>query len=67
MYTKIVNDVIDVISSTCGKAYSLDDIKMCLTVALRVTSNLNWSNQDYNDMFDDIILGLDDYFYSDNA
>ena len=65
MYNKIVNAIIDVISSTYGDNYSLDDIKMCLELALKVTSNLNWSDSDYNDMFDDIILGLehpDEYF-----
>lgn len=59
MYTKIVNAVIDAISSTYGKDYSIDDIKMCLKLAIRITSNCGWSNEDYNDMFDDVILGLD--------
>ena len=70
MYTKIVNAIIDVISSTYGDNYSLDDVEMCIKLALKVTSNLNWSKKDYSDMFDDIILGLDhpgEYYYPNNA
>ena len=59
MYTKIVNAIIDTIYSAYGDNYSLDDVKLCIKLAMRITSNLGWSTQDYNDMFDDVILGLD--------
>ena len=58
MYTKIVNSIIDLISKYYGDDYSLDDIKFALQLAMRV-SNISWSNEDYSDMFDDIILGLE--------
>jgi len=67
MYTKIVNSVIDLISKYYGDDYSLDNIKFALELAIRV-SDVSWSNKDYSDMFDDVILGLehpDEYFYED--
>ena len=58
MYNTIVNSIIDLISKYYGDNYSLDDIKFALELAFSI-SDLNWSKQDYNDMFDDIILGLE--------
>ena len=58
MYTTIVNSIIALILKYYGNNYSLDDINFAIEVALSA-SNITWSDGDYSDMFDDIILGLE--------
>ena len=58
MYTTIVNSIIALILKYYGNNYSLDDINFAIEVAFSA-SNITWSDGDYSDMFDDIILGLE--------
>jgi hypothetical protein len=59
MYNTIVNIVINM----CNQRgiTGLDDIKDFLEIALEVSEaqGLSWSDQDFSDMLDDILLGLD--------
>lgn len=59
MYNAIVDLVVDALSRR--RNYTLDDIKDFLNLALNVSEaqGLSWTDKNYNDMFDDIILSLE--------
>ena len=59
MITEIVDIIVEMLSRR--GSYSLDDIKLALNVAIQVSEahGLSYSDDDYNDMFDDIILELE--------
>ena len=57
MYRMIVNEVVSILRRRGN--FTLDDVKDFLGVAMDVTDDrCHWTDDDYNNMFDDIMAAL---------
>lgn len=59
MYNDIVDEIVAELSQ---RNFTHDDIKMCIQLAMNVTERccgVHWTDKDYYDMFDDVVLALD--------